>query len=385
MRRRGYLQASRTRRRIATSSRRTIPTKSARRRGRSRRRPCYDRMKALGAVFGSVYGWERPGWFAPKGYGLSDARARQDGRSPQPQSRAARRRRQSARRSWSFRRSNYFAHVGNECRNVFDNVGLLDMSAFAKCYVSGPGAEAWLDSLLANRIPKKVGRMGLCHLLTQNGGVRSEFTVYRTGPQRFYLVSAGAFERHDHDYLVQAAAGGRQRADPEDHDADGACWCSPVRARASSCRSSPTPTFRMQPSRGSPGSRSMSASPRPMRCASISSASSAGSCIIRSRCRTTIFDLVMDAGKAMGIKPVRHQGDGFAEAREILPAHPARAVDRIFGARIRARPLRAPEQGRVHRPRCAGEVAAAGVQEQVRHHGGARHHRCRRARQRSPL
>ena len=35
--------------------------------------PCYERMKALGAVFGSVYGWERPNWFAPQGYGLSEA------------------------------------------------------------------------------------------------------------------------------------------------------------------------------------------------------------------------------------------------------------------------------------------------------------------------
>ena len=32
-----------------------------------RRTPCYDRMKALGAVFGSVFGWERPNWFAPEG------------------------------------------------------------------------------------------------------------------------------------------------------------------------------------------------------------------------------------------------------------------------------------------------------------------------------
>ena len=34
--------------------------------------PCYDRMKALGAVFGSVYGWERPNWFMPSlDYSLS--------------------------------------------------------------------------------------------------------------------------------------------------------------------------------------------------------------------------------------------------------------------------------------------------------------------------
>ena len=86
---------------------------------------------------------------------------------------------------------------------MFDNVGLLDMSAFAKYEVWGPKAEEWLDSLLANRIPKKVGRMSLAHLLSLNGGVRSEFTVYRTGTQRFYLVGAGAFERHDFDYLVK--------------------------------------------------------------------------------------------------------------------------------------------------------------------------------------
>jgi dimethylglycine dehydrogenase len=77
------------------------------------------------------------------------------------------------------------------------------MSAFAKAFVTGPGAEAWLDSILANRIPKKIGRIALCHLLSANGGVRSEFTVFRTGPSGFYLVSAGALERHDHDVLTK--------------------------------------------------------------------------------------------------------------------------------------------------------------------------------------
>jgi dimethylglycine dehydrogenase len=38
-------------------------------------------------------------------------------------------------------------------------------------------------------------------MLSKNGGVRAEFTVYKTGPQNYYLVSAGAFENHDHDYL----------------------------------------------------------------------------------------------------------------------------------------------------------------------------------------
>jgi glycine cleavage system aminomethyltransferase T len=38
-----------------------------------RQTPCYDRMKKLGAVFGSVFGWERPNWFAPEGYELTEA------------------------------------------------------------------------------------------------------------------------------------------------------------------------------------------------------------------------------------------------------------------------------------------------------------------------
>jgi dimethylglycine dehydrogenase len=42
-------------------------------------------------------------------------------------------------------------------------------------------------------------------MLSGNGGVRSEFTICKTGPQSFYLVSAGAFERHDHDYLMKLA------------------------------------------------------------------------------------------------------------------------------------------------------------------------------------
>ena len=140
--------------------------------------PCYDRMKARGAVFGQLYGWERPNWFAPEGVEPKD--------------------------EWSFRRTNYFEHVGNECRHVHEKVGLLDMSAFAKCFVTGPGAEQWLDGIVANRLPKKVGRIGLCHMLSKNGGVRSEFTIYRNAPDEFYLVSAGAYERHDHDYLLKA-------------------------------------------------------------------------------------------------------------------------------------------------------------------------------------
>lgn len=162
--------------------------------------PCYERMKALGAVFGHIYGWERPNWFVPEGYELPAAEigsgnvllgnntspARDDGRVVE---------------KYSFRRSNYFPFVGQECRHVQKKVGLLDMSAFSKFAVSGPGAADWLETLVCNRIPKGVGRIGLCHMLSLNGGVRAEFTVYKIGLNSYYIVSAGAMERHDWDYL----------------------------------------------------------------------------------------------------------------------------------------------------------------------------------------
>ena len=176
--------------------------------------PNYDRMKALGAVFGTVYGWERPGWFAPKNYSLTEADlnkpdvllnhnhapATDDGRIVE---------------KWSFRRSNYFPFVGEECLNVMNGVGIQDMSPFAKMEVSGPGARDWLESILANKIPKKQGRIALAHLLTPRGGVRAEFTVYEWAPGRFYLVSAGAYERHDHDCLQKLLpADGSVRLNP---------------------------------------------------------------------------------------------------------------------------------------------------------------------------
>ena len=82
---------------------------------------------------------ERPNWFAPTDYALSEAElnkadtllnenhspALEDGRIVEKN---------------SFRRSNYFEFVGQECLHVQEKVGVLDMSAFSKFTVKGPGA-----------------------------------------------------------------------------------------------------------------------------------------------------------------------------------------------------------------------------------------------------
>jgi dimethylglycine dehydrogenase len=139
--------------------------------------PVYDKLARLGAVFGQRYGWERANWFAPDGVEAKDR--------------------------WSFRRSNYFPHVGTEALRMRRAVGIIDLMPFTKHEVSGPGAEAWLDGLVANKVPTKVGRIALCHALTRRGGIRSEFTITKLADEHYYVVSAGAAERYDSDYLQQ--------------------------------------------------------------------------------------------------------------------------------------------------------------------------------------
>ena len=67
-------------------------------------------------------------------------------------------------------------------------------------------SEAFLDYMIANRLPAKTGRIRLCHSLNRNGGIHSEFTVTREADDSFYLVSAAAWQRLDHDYLAQVHA-----------------------------------------------------------------------------------------------------------------------------------------------------------------------------------
>ena len=150
--------------------------------------PCYDRLAAHGAVFGARFGWERANWFAPQGVEGKDI--------------------------LSYRRSNWFDHVGHEVKAMREKVGLIDLTPFSKFEVEGPGARAFLDELVANVIPKKVGRMSLCHALNPSGSVRSEFTITRLSDgdygERFYCISSGAAHDYDWDYL--------RKMRPQGHD-----------------------------------------------------------------------------------------------------------------------------------------------------------------------
>ena len=139
--------------------------------------PCYDRMKARGAQFGVVNGWERPNYFAPQGFDDHGSR--------------------------SFRRGGWWPYAVEEARAIRKNVGMIDASAFAKHVLKGPGATAFLDWFTCNRLPK-TGRISLTYALTDAGTIRTEYTIARVADDSYYLVSAGAWAAYDGDFLMKA-------------------------------------------------------------------------------------------------------------------------------------------------------------------------------------
>ena len=139
--------------------------------------PLHGRLEAAGAVHEEVFGWERPRWFARDGMAREDV--------------------------YSFRRPGWYAVVAQEVRAVREQVGIMDISAFAKLDVSGADAEAFVSRIIANRAPGRRGGIVLGHILNERGRIEAETTVARIGEQRFYFVFAAFFELRIQDWLTR--------------------------------------------------------------------------------------------------------------------------------------------------------------------------------------
>ncbi|MEQ8863332.1 MAG: FAD-dependent oxidoreductase [Thalassobaculum sp.] len=144
--------------------------------------PAYDLLKSKGAVFGAAVGLEHALWFAPDG--------------------------EPAVEATSFRRSNAFGPTGVEAKAVRETVGVLEIANFAKHEISGSGAEAFLDRILAGRLPRP-GRMALSPMLSPKGRLLGDLTVSRLSDDRFLIVgSAAAQEVHQRWFADHAPASG---------------------------------------------------------------------------------------------------------------------------------------------------------------------------------
>jgi dimethylglycine dehydrogenase len=145
----------------------------------------YDTFDAMGAVWGQQYGLEVVNYHALPG----------EPRFETP----------------TFKRSNAWEATREEVRAVRTAVGINEVQNFGKYRVTGPGARAWLDRIMAGRIPEP-GRLSLTPMLAPSGRIYGDFTVSCLAETEFQLTASyGAqgwhgrwFEHHaDPDVRVE--------------------------------------------------------------------------------------------------------------------------------------------------------------------------------------
>ena len=133
--------------------------------------PAYPRQVELGAVFFEAGGWERPQWYevnAPlvEKYGVSGREHEWDARW------------------WS-------PIINAEHLAMRENVGMVDLTAFAIFDVTGPGAVDYIQKMAVNQCNVAVGRAVYTPLLTDTGGFRADLTILRLGEEHYRVITGG--------------------------------------------------------------------------------------------------------------------------------------------------------------------------------------------------
>ncbi len=125
--------------------------------------PVYGIWQQQNAVFGATYGMEHVNYFAPAG--------------------------EEPYEIPSFRRSNAFDTVAEECRAVRERVGINEVHNFGKYEFSGPAAYQYLDTIMAGKIPA-IGRISLNPMLSPGGKIIGDFTVGRLKGDVFQVTAS---------------------------------------------------------------------------------------------------------------------------------------------------------------------------------------------------
>ena len=131
-----------------------------------RRSPIHDHLKARGAVFGEVAGWERANWFANEG--------------------------QEREYRYSWKRQNWFENQKAEHMAVRTGAGLFDMTSFGKIRVEGRDACAFLNRIASAQMDVAPGRIVYTMFLNENAGIEADLTVTRLNETAYLAVVPGA-------------------------------------------------------------------------------------------------------------------------------------------------------------------------------------------------
>ncbi|MBB2992961.1 heterotetrameric sarcosine oxidase gamma subunit [Mycolicibacterium iranicum] len=144
--------------------------------------PFHHRHTELGAYFFEGGGWERPAWFESNS--TLAQRLFDDGLAVPD------------RDEWAGR---FWSPISvAEAHWTRQSVAMYDMTPLTRYEVCGPGAASFLQRMTTNNVDKSVGSVTYTLLLDDAGGIRSDLTVARLGPDTFQV---GANSPMDLDWL----------------------------------------------------------------------------------------------------------------------------------------------------------------------------------------
>ncbi|MEM7072359.1 MAG: FAD-dependent oxidoreductase [Pseudomonadota bacterium] len=158
----------------------TFPNETLPKGRRQKTTSLYDYLTQRGAVWGQAFGLEHALWFAHN----------EDDAHEEP----------------SFRRSRAHAYVAREIEAVRNQVGCIEIANFANHSFTGAGARAFLERILAGRIPKS-GRIALAPMLSPKGRLLGDFTVASLGADRFMLFGSGTTQENHRRWFEQNLEG----------------------------------------------------------------------------------------------------------------------------------------------------------------------------------
>ena len=171
-----------------------------------RRSPVHELLKAKGACFGELAGWERPNWFDPSKAGrlTLGASAEQpagpplkwQAKTPELDS-TLKLEGGSPEYAYSWGRQNWFDQAAQEHAAVRNSVGVFDLSSFGKIRVEGRDACTFLNKMCSGQVDVPAGKIVYTQFLNQRGGIEADMTVNRLSETAYLLVTPAATVQRD--------------------------------------------------------------------------------------------------------------------------------------------------------------------------------------------
>ena len=137
--------------------------------------PYHEELKKAGACFGVSGGYERPMWFAL------------DEKKPEYE--------------YSYNYQNWYPSAEYETKNTRENIGLFELTPFAKYDLKGESVHDELQKICTANIKREIGKCTYTQMLNDDGGIEADLTVVCLEENKFRIITGAENREHDKFHL----------------------------------------------------------------------------------------------------------------------------------------------------------------------------------------